>query len=68
MTAAADVKKCLASLKSAQSTLKQLSLEASHPQAKETFERASTTIVQIVGRIEQRLQTMEREEPQYKGY
>lgn len=68
MTVAANVKKCLASLKSAQSTLKQLSIEANHPHAKESFEKASQTTMQIIGRIEQRMQTLEREEPQYKGY
>ncbi len=68
MTVASDVKKCLASLKSAQATLKQLSIKANHPHAKESFEKASKTTMKIIGRIQQRMETLEREEPQYKGY
>ncbi|MBA4602319.1 DUF1657 domain-containing protein [Thermoactinomyces mirandus] len=68
MTVATNVKKCLASLKSAQASLKQLSIETGHPHAKDTFKKASDTTLRIIDRIEQRLQTLEREEPQYKGY
>lgn len=68
MTVASDVKTCLASLKSAQASLEQFALSTQNQQAKQLFENASQTTQQVVDQISVRVQELENEEPQYKGF
>jgi Protein of unknown function (DUF1657) len=68
MTVAADVKKCLASLKSAQANLEQFALSTQSKQAKQLFANAAQTTQQVIQQVESRVQQLESEEPQYKGF
>jgi len=68
MTVATQVKTCLASLKSAQASLEQFALSTQNQEAKQTFASAAQATQQIVDQISQRVQQLENEEPQYKGF
>jgi proteasome assembly chaperone (PAC2) family protein len=68
MTVATQVKTCLASLKSAQASLEQFAISTQNQEAKSTFENAAKSTQQIVDQIANRVQQMEQEEPQYKGF
>jgi len=68
MTVATQVKTCLASLKSAQSSLEQFALNTQNKEAKTMFENASKTTQQIVDQVNTRIGQLENEEPQYKGF
>lgn len=68
MTVASQVKTCLASLKSAQASLEQFALETQNQEAKSTFENAAKTTQQVIDQIGARVQDIEQEEPQYKGF
>ncbi|WP_010270519.1 DUF1657 domain-containing protein [Paenibacillus senegalensis] len=68
MTVASQVKTCLASLKSAQASLEQFALSTENQQAKQLFEDASRTTQQVVDQLSVRVQELENEEPQYKGF
>ncbi|MCY9665728.1 DUF1657 domain-containing protein [Paenibacillus alginolyticus] len=68
MTVASQVKTCVASLKSAQASLEQFALEAQNQEAKSLFTNASQQTQQILQQVESRVQQLENEEPQYKGF
>lgn len=68
MTVASQVKTCVASLKSAQASLEQFALETQNQEAKTLFTNASQQTQQIVAQVESRVQQLESEEPQYKGF
>ncbi|NOU92694.1 DUF1657 domain-containing protein [Paenibacillus sp. LMG 31456] len=68
MTVAAQVKTCLASLKSAQANLEQFALDTQNEQAKTLYTNASQQTQQILAQVEARVQQLENEEPQYKGF
>jgi hypothetical protein len=68
MTVASDVKTCLASLKSAQASLEQFALSTQNQEAKSTFTSAAQTTKQVITQVETRVQQLENEEPQYKGF
>jgi hypothetical protein len=68
MTISADVKKCLASLKSAQASLEHFALSTQNQEAKSLFENAAQTTGQVVNQLSGRVQQLEQEEPQYKGF
>jgi hypothetical protein len=68
MTVASQVKTCLASLKGAQASLEQFALETQNQEAKTTFTSAAEQTQQIVQEVETRVQQLENEEPQYKGF
>ncbi len=68
MTIASNVKTCLASLKSAQASLEQFALGTQNKEAKNLFENAAKSTQQVVEQIETRVQQIELEEPQYKGF
>lgn len=68
MTVASDVKTCLASLKSAQASLEQFALSTENQQAKQMFASCAQTTQQVVDQIQARVQQLENEEPQYKGF
>lgn len=68
MTVASDVKTCVASLKSAQASLEQFALSTQNQEAKTLFTTAAQQTEQILNQVESRVQQLENEEPQYKGF
>jgi hypothetical protein len=68
VTVASDVKTCLASLKSAQASLEQFALSTENQEAKTVFANCAKTTQQVVDQISARVQQLENEEPQYKGF
>ncbi|MFD0692893.1 DUF1657 domain-containing protein [Paenibacillus sp. GCM10027628] len=68
MTVASQVKSTLASLKSAQASLESFALSTQNQEAKHLFENAATATQQIVDQVSSRVQQLETEEPQYKGF
>lgn len=68
MTVAAQVKTTLASLKSAQASLETFALSTQNQEAKQLYESAAQSAQQIVDQVASRVQQLENEEPQYKGF
>jgi hypothetical protein len=68
LTVASQVKTCVASLKSAQASLEQFALETQNQEAKTLYTNAAGQAGQICQQIEGRVQQLENEEPQYKGF
>jgi hypothetical protein len=68
VTVASEVKTCVASLKSAQASLEQFALATQNQEAKTLFTNASQQTQQILEQVESRVQQLENEEPQYKGF
>ena len=54
--------------KSAQASLEQFALETQNQEAKSLFTNAAQQTQQIVRQVESRVQQLENEEPQYKGF
>lgn len=67
MTVAAQVKQTVASLKSAQATLRIYGIQSQSSEAKSIFAEALAITEEIGAEIEERLQVLEFEEPEYKG-
>ncbi|WCN37556.1 DUF1657 domain-containing protein [Aneurinibacillus uraniidurans] len=68
MTVAAKVKQTLAGLKSAQASLETFALETQNKQAKQAFTQNAQQTQMIIDSLEQRVQQIEQEEPQFKGF
>jgi hypothetical protein len=68
MTVASQVKTTLASLKSAQASLETFALGTQNQEAKSLFENAAQSTQQIIDQVSSRVQQIENEEPQYKGF
>jgi len=68
MTVASQVKQTLASLKSAQASLETFALNTQNEQAKQLFTQSAQTTQSIIEQLEARVQQLEQEEPQYKGF
>ena len=68
MTVSTQVKTCVASLKSAQASLEQFALNTQNQEAKSLFENAAKQTQSIVEQVSSRVQDLESEEPQYKGF
>ncbi|MNP11040.1 hypothetical protein D3C76_1032110 [compost metagenome] len=68
MTVSSQVKTTLASLKSAQASLETFALSTQNQEAKTLFTNAAEQTQQIVTQVESRVQQLENEEPQYKGF
>jgi hypothetical protein len=68
VTVASQVKTCLASLKSAQASLETFALGTQNQDAKMLFENAANSTQQIVNQVSSRVQQLENEEPQYRGF
>ena len=68
MTVAAQVKTCVASLKSAQASLETFALSTQNQEAKNLFSNAAVQTQTIIEQVQTRVQQLEDEEPQYKGY
>ncbi len=67
MTVASQVKESLATLKSAKATLEIYAAQSQSGEAKLAFMEAAKKTEEICNEIEERLQTLEFQEPQYKG-
>ncbi|SHK00296.1 DUF1657 domain-containing protein [Desulforamulus aeronauticus] len=68
MTVASQVKQTLAGLKSAQSSLEGYALQTQNKQAKDLFTQAAQQTQSVIDSLEPRIQQLESEEPQYKGF
>ncbi|WJH32981.1 DUF1657 domain-containing protein [Paenibacillus aurantius] len=68
MTVASQVKTTLASLKSAQASLETFALSTQNQDAKNLFTQAAQSTQQIIDQVSTRVQQLENEEPQYKGF
>lgn len=68
MTISSQVKTCVSSLKSAQASLEQFALGTQNQEAKTLFTNAAEQTQQIVDQVQTRVQQLENEEPQYKGF
>lgn len=67
MTVASQVKQTLASLKGAQGTLRIYSTQTRDEETKGVYNEALEVTEGIIDDLEKRLQTLEFQEPQYKG-
>ncbi|MDQ2086830.1 DUF1657 domain-containing protein [Herbivorax sp. ANBcel31] len=67
MTVASQVKQTLANLKGIQGTLGIYSNQLQDEETKGVFNEALSVTDDVVKDVEKRLQTLEFEEPQYKG-
>lgn len=68
MTVGSQVKQTIAGLKSAQASFEQFALQTENKQAKQVYENAAQQTMAILQSVEPRVQQMEQEEPQYKGF
>ncbi|RAP30479.1 DUF1657 domain-containing protein [Brevibacillus laterosporus] len=68
MTVASSVKQTLASLKGAQANLETFALSTENKQAKKAFTQSAEQTQTIIDQLETRVQQLEQEEPQYKGF
>lgn len=68
MTVASQIKQTVAGLKSAQASFEQFALQTENKQAKQLYENAAQQTMAILQSIEPRVQQIEQEEPQYKGF
>ncbi|WP_047155246.1 DUF1657 domain-containing protein [Aneurinibacillus tyrosinisolvens] len=68
MTVSMQVKTVLASLKSAQASLETFALSTQNQDAKQVFSENAQKTQNIIEALEPRIQQLEQEEPQYKGF
>ncbi|HLS10306.1 DUF1657 domain-containing protein [Lentibacillus sp.] len=68
MTVSSQVKQTIAGLKSAQASFEQFALQTENKQAKQLYENAAQQTQTILQNVEPRIQQIEQEEPQYKGF
>lgn len=68
VTVGTQVKQTVASLKSVQASFEQFALETENEQAKQLYAQAAQQADTILKSIEPRVQEIEQEEPQYKGF
>lgn len=67
MTVASQVKKTVATLKGNQATLRLYALQTRHEETRGVYKEALRVTETIISDLEARVQTLEYEEPQYKG-
>lgn len=67
MTVASQVKKTLATLKGNQGTLRLYAQQTQDEETKQCYNEALVTTGIIINDLEKRMQTLEYQEPQYKG-
>jgi hypothetical protein len=68
MTVGSQVKQTIAGLKSAQASFEQFALQTENKQAKQLYENAAQQTEAILQSVEPRIQQIEQQEPQYKGF
>lgn len=67
MTVASQVKQTLATLKGNQGTLRLYALQTRDEETKSVYDEALESLGVIINDLERRVQTLEYQEPQYKG-
>ncbi|WP_097027873.1 DUF1657 domain-containing protein [Clostridium peptidivorans] len=67
MTVASKVKQTLANLKGIESTLRIYSLQSRNDEEKNVYKEALKDAESVICDMENRIKTLEFEEPQYKG-
>lgn len=67
MTVSTQVKQALAGLKSAQASFEQFALQTENGQAKQLYTDAANQTQTLVTSLQERVQQLEQEEPQYRG-
>lgn len=67
MTVASQVKQTLATLKGNQGTLRLYALQTRNAETKLVYNNALEKLGIIINDLEKRIQTLEYQEPQYKG-
>ncbi|CUH97474.1 hypothetical protein P22_3605 [Propionispora sp. 2/2-37] len=67
MTVASQIKKTLATLKGSQGTLRLYALQTGDEETKLVYNEALETVGVITNDLEKRMQTLEYQEPQFKG-
>ena len=68
MTVSSQVKQTMASLNGSQAMLQAYITQLQDTETKEVFQQSLEVIEQITGDLDKRIQNLELEEPQYKGY
>ncbi|GAB7386569.1 hypothetical protein BSNK01_04040 [Bacillaceae bacterium] len=68
MTVSSQVKQAIATLKGAEATLMTYAQRAQKAEVRDICEKSAHRIKNIVDKLERRVQKLEFEEPQYKGY
>lgn len=68
MTIGAQVKQCLASLKSAEAGLSRLALISQDEESQRLFHETMTVTEEVITDLKKRIGELEREEHQYKGF
>lgn len=68
MTVSSQVKQTVAGLKGVKSTLEVYSFQSSDDEAKAKFAESLEVIDGVLKDLEKRVQTLEFQEPQYKGF
>jgi cell fate (sporulation/competence/biofilm development) regulator YlbF (YheA/YmcA/DUF963 family) len=68
MTVASDLKTAVASLKNVQACFETFALSTENQQAKTLFTNAAEQTQNVLDQVSPRVQQIESEEPQYKGF
>ena len=68
MTVSAQVKQAVAGLKGAQASFETFALQTEDQKAKQMYTQAAQQTQSIVDSLQPRVQQIEKEEPQYKGF
>lgn len=68
MTVSSQVKQAMSGLKSAQASFEQFALQTQDQAAKQAYSDAAVQTQTILNTLQPRVQQIENEEPQYKGY
>ena len=68
MTISSQLKQTVATMKGIESLIRIYAETAQNPESKAVWERQIPRAGGVVRLLEERVQTLEREEPQYKGY
>ncbi len=68
MTVSAQVKQTIAGLKGAQANLETFALQTQDKQAKQMYAQVAQQTQSIIDQLGPRVQKLEKEEPQYKGF
>lgn len=68
MTVSAQVKQTLASLKGAQADFESYALATQDQQAKQLYTQCAQQAQSLVNSLQTRVQQIEKEEPEYKGF
>lgn len=68
MTIGSQVKQTIASLKGAEATLRMYAQRSQKEEVQKICERNADKVKNVIGNLQKRVQRLEFEEPQYKGF